>query len=479
MGGRKMKKRKLGIIGFALFMAVALAGCGKKSDTEVAQENSDVKCYSELTDIKRLQNVPMMAVANGKTEVLGDTGGGCEVITVNGSELSEYWDYLNVLKECGYDKYVDNGEDGLNGDIYSATFTRDKQVLTVMHMVKTNLTYIVAEEGVALSDHLIYKDEYASDAIPGAKTTLHMVELSDYGNSFVIQLKNGHFIMNDGGRAQDLEPLVAYLEELAPAGEKPIIEAWVVSHPHGDHAGLFTEFEKNWTYAERIYVEGIYTNVLNSEVASAQSVTGIQLAVQTASQRLKTTSGEHPSVYRPHAGQIYYFSDITIDVMQTLIQCPQKDWYRWTGNVNEFSTWLMYNIEGQKLLIAGDGDFGSMRAVMRTFDQEYLEMDIMAVQHHGINVHNDFSDFIKVKTLLYPNFGIYGTFEEGQSWSGSWQASVIRNEYLHEYVEESLSYIDGTVVLTFPYVVGTAKSLGSQRTDRADVSKDTTRIQYY
>ena len=111
--------------------------------------------------------------------------------------------------------------------------------------------------------------------------------------------------------------------------------------------------------------------------------------------------------------------------------------------------------------------------------KEYLNMDIMAVQHHGINVHNEFTDFISVKTLLYPNFGIYGSFEEGQSWGGSWQASVERNKYLHAGVEESLDYLNGTVVLTFPYKVGEAKSLGSTRTDRADVSGDETRIQYY
>ena len=477
-----MRKKRLGIVCCALFLAGALAGCGAvggESGAEVSQEKTEVKLYSESTDIELFQKVPVMTVANGKTEVIGDMGAGNEVITINGSELTEYWNYLDVLEESGFDKYVDNGEDGLNGNVYSATMTKDDLVLTVMHMVKTNLTYIVAEDDIALSERLIYKDEYTADNIEGAKTTLHMVELSDYGNSFVIQLKNGHFILNDGARPEDLEPLIAYLEELAPEGEKPVVEAWMVSHPHGDHAALFQQFDKNWTYADRIYVEGIYMDLLNSEVATEQSVVGVQLAVRTAAQKLKTTDGKHPEIYRPQAGQTYYFSDIKIEVMQTMLQCPEENWYRWTGNVNEFSTWLMYNIEGQKFLNAGDGDFGSMRAVMRTFDKEYLEMDIMAVQHHGINVHNEFSDFISVKTLLYPNFGIYGSFEEGQSWGGSWQASVTRNEYLQKNVLESLDYLDGTMVLTFPYKVGEAKSLGNQRTDRVDVSGDETRIQYY
>jgi len=102
----------------------------------------------------------------------------------------------------------------------------------------------------------------------------------------------------------------------------------------------------------------------------------------------------------------------------------------------------------------------------------------MAVQHHGINVHNEFSDFVSVKTLLYPNVGTQGMFKTGPSWGGSWQASESRNEYLQQNVLECISYIDGTQVLTFPYKIGSAKSLGNKR-DRVDISSDETRIQYY
>lgn len=107
-----------------------------------------------------------------------------------------------------------------------------------MHMVKTNLTYIVAEENVALSERLIYKKEYADNLIPGAQTTLHMVELHQSGNSFVLQLKNGHFILCDGGYTEDLAFLLEYLESLVPEGEKPVIEAWMITHLHVDHAAL-------------------------------------------------------------------------------------------------------------------------------------------------------------------------------------------------------------------------------------------------
>lgn len=473
-----MSKKRLGTVCCALVLASCLAGCMATKDEVATGEKKEVTFYKEFTDIELLQEVPVMSVANGKTDIVGDMGAGNQVITINGSELTEYREYLEVLEEAGFDKYYDNGEEGLRGKVYSATLTKDDLVVSVIYMLKTKLTYIVAEEDIPLSDRLFYKDEYVAENKAGAKTTLHMVELAEFGNSFVIQLKNGHFIINDGGREEDLPYLIEYLESLVPEGEKPVIEAWMSSHPHEDHAGVFLGFEKNWTYAERVYVESIYIDYLNSTVATAKGVTGIQLGVKTGALKLKSTDGGHPEVYRPQAGQTYYFSDIKVEVMQTMLQVPEKDWYRWDGNVNEFSTWLMYTIDGQTFLNAGDGDFGSMRAIMRTYDEEDFIMDIMAVQHHGINVHDEFSDFITVKTLLYPNAGTKGMYKEGQSWGGSWQASVYRNEYLQEKVLESISYLDGTQVLTFPYEPGSAKSLGNQR-DRVDLSKSETRIQYY
>lgn len=473
-----MSKKRLGMVCCALALAGSLVGCVAVKDEPVVEEKAAVTFYKEFTDIKLLQEIPVMNIANGKTDIVGDMGAGNEVITINGSELAEYREYLGVLEESGFEKYYDNGEEGLKGKVYTTIFTKEDLVVTVIQMIKSKLTYIVAEEDLVLSDRLFYKDEYVKDNKEGAKTTLHMVELSDFGNSFVIQLKNGHFIVNDGGREDDLPYLIEYLESLVPAGEKPVIEAWMSSHPHGDHVGAFLGFEKNWTYAERIYVESIYMDSLNSTVATAQGATGVQLGVLTGTLKLHTTDGGHPEVYRPQAGQTYYFSDIKVEVMQTMLQVPEKNWYRWTGNVNEFSTWLMYTIEDQTFLNAGDADFGAMKAIMRTYDEEDFVMDIMAVQHHGINVHNEFSDFITVKTLLYPNMGTQGMYKTGVSWGGSWQASEDRNEYLQGKALESISYIDGTQVLTFPYKVGTAKSLGNKRT-RVNVSSDESRIQYY
>lgn len=449
---------------------------GKENETPL----ETVRTFAEWTTNKVIEDVPAMITEQGKIGEVCTDGGSCVFVDINGSTVKDYKNYLGLLEQEGYKKHVDNGEEGLEGSVLTSVYTKDDLTVTVMHMKKLEKTYVAAEK-IELSEHLFYSEEYIADNKAGAKTSLHMLELQFSGNCFILQLKNGHFIVMDGGNTQDAEYLLNYLESLTPKGEKPVVEGWFISHNHIDHIGIFKEFVSKPGYLDRILVNGIYMDVVSSSVATEagdNAMAGLIMSIRTATKDLKTSTGESTPVYRPHAGQTYYFNDIKIDVMQTMLQVPSENYYHgWTGNYNEKSVWLMCHIDGQKFLHAGDADFGAMKTIMATYNKECFEMDIMAVQHHGINVHNDFSDFIKVKTLLYPYFTTLGHFKADASWGGSFQVSVDRNEYLHEYVEEALSYGDGGKVLTFPYTVGKYKNV-PLRPDRVKF-EDVQDSQYY
>ena len=64
---------------------------------------------------------------------------------------------------------------------------------------------------IPLSEHLLNKPEFQEGILPGAQTKLYIVELWHFGNSFVFQLKNGHFIISDGGTEHELPYLLAEL----------------------------------------------------------------------------------------------------------------------------------------------------------------------------------------------------------------------------------------------------------------------------
>ena len=168
---------------------------------------------------------------------IGKCGGGVFQVELKGTTLEDYESYLATLENSGFTKYVDNGPDGLDKSVWNTIYIKDELVMTVMHIAKRNRTYISAGRDTPLSKHLFYQDKYVAGNRKNAKTTLHMSELHTYGDSFIIQLKNGNYILDDGGMPADVLYLLDYLEELTPEGQKPIIEGWFISHGHGDHLG--------------------------------------------------------------------------------------------------------------------------------------------------------------------------------------------------------------------------------------------------
>ena len=137
-------------------------------------------------------------------------GAGTYVACVEDTTREDYEAYLRQAEEHGFVKYADNGE-GLDNAVFCSTYTKDGLVLTVSYYSREKKTSISVYQDFPLSEHLIYQDSYVEGNKEGAKTRLHMREVRQLGNSFVFQLKNGHFIISDGGMDHDHLYLLDYL----------------------------------------------------------------------------------------------------------------------------------------------------------------------------------------------------------------------------------------------------------------------------
>lgn len=459
-----MKKKTLATLIIAIVLVLLLSGGAflvvyevyqNKQATKTEEPKYDYETFAEYTTESIFESIPALIVEGGKIGAAEELGKGSYTLNVSGTTMDDYKAYLADLEDKGFKKHSDNGEEGMEGYVYTASFTKDDLVLNVYHIAKYEATYINASKGTALSDHLVYQDSYMEGAAPDAKTKLHMIELNDNGNSFVIQLKNGHFIVEDGGIESDAPYLLDYLEELTPGDEKPVIEAWFMTHAHGDHYGAIKKIMSDVSYTNRIYVEGVYfvdpsNKVLETQMANESAGTSIWF-VMNASNTFKRQDGSKSVLYRPSLGQRYYFADMTIDITLTVDQFVNDSWQ--AADFNDTSTWLMHNIEGQKFLHAGDAAETGAKYAMDFYDKKYFDLDIFAVLHHGINVYNYFTDYCKVKTLLYTSRNV------GSLYTATWAARKEENAYLQAAVEESLSHGNGTVVLTFPYKVGTSETM--------------------
>lgn len=390
--------------------------------------------HTSILAMGAFENVPAMK----HMEAARHYGADSFVSVACNVDMQDYKDYLCALEKAGFLKYVVN-EEGLGGTVFSATYTKDEKVVTVTYFAKTGKATISVCPNLPLSNHLLKQD--LSDIKHNVQTKLHMLKLSQMGNSFVIQLKNGHFIISDGGTWDDTEYLLEYMESLVPQGEKPIVEAWVLSHAHSDHVGALYSIPDIKGRAERICVEGVYFSEPNDDVIALFPICAAEVIyTKEAIKELRTSEGEITPIYRPQTGQRYYFYDVTMDIVHSQEHLPIEEY---SGDINDSSTWVMFTIEGQKCLFCGDGESGSQKAVMRHYDEAYLELDVFTLPHHGHHTRDEFTDYTTVKTVL-------ATVKEQVP-----AHRMAQNERLKKKANEWLVWGDGTKVLTFPYKTGT------------------------
>ena len=454
-----MKKKHIVVLVAMMICLLSLAGSGifvanvlnakKEADAEKEANKISYDTFAAWTDVETFQDVPVMT---GKKLSIGkvvDYGKKDYILHVDNTSVEEYKAYLDVLADAGFTKHSDNGEDAMEGYAYTAAFTKDKITVVVSHLIREGKTYISATKR-ALSDRMIYKEEYVQGIDPNAKNSLHLVELGNNGASLVVKLKNGHFVIHDGGNGFDAPYLLDYLESLTPGDEKPIVEGWFISHPHGDHYGALQAIGQNIGYANRIIVDGVYFHYPQEQMIKSETNIYSTLC-DMLGVSVKGQDGQVAKNYRPQLGQRYYFCDITVDVSLTMEQVAVETYQ--SSDVNDTSSWFKMHIDGQTVLLGGDSSLIGTRTMMSLYEPSYYAVDIFAVLHHGMNVYQYFVDSMEVKTLLYP------CFRAGSLYSNKYPnfAREDENESMRTKAEEFYSHGEGTVVMTFPYKVGTAK----------------------
>ena len=200
--------------------------------------------------------------------------------------------------------------------------------------------------------------------------------LDGNGQSYVMTLEDGRYVIIDGGYADcgDDDALYNYMKANNRRSDgKIVIAAWIFTHSHGDHIGAFQSFSK--TYASRVTVDYFVFNTGTDEMYREgqhseyleKSFEGVRAQYFPTAQTLK-----------PHAGQILKFCNVEFEVLYT-----QENY---APNVmpweNDSSLVVRIHMDGKTFLIMGDCEATATSVLCQMYGNALMS-DVVQVNHHG------------------------------------------------------------------------------------------------
>ena len=211
------------------------------------------------------------------------------------------------------------------------------------------------------------------------------VHLEDFGMSYAIRLSDGRFIVIDGGREliPDADRLMTCLQEGTPE-EKPVIAAWIFTHPHPDHYYCFFPFLER--HREKVEIQKILMNFPEADALEyypklvSPRLREQGITVNEHMLRLeKTVQDLNVPVYYPHTGQVYRIGDAVLEILASM-----DDTFGLSQNINATSFVIRMELGEQITLWATDASFEAAKLPQRY--GSHLKADILQVPHHGFGI---------------------------------------------------------------------------------------------
>ncbi|MBQ9544426.1 MAG: hypothetical protein IJV00_04790 [Clostridia bacterium] len=317
---------------------------------------------------------------------LSSCGDGFFLFNYTGTPTGIYLSYLEKLESAGFEK---KAEKDFGGNLY-ATYSDGETDVHLSHMRIGEYTKVVAGPASPLVP--VETGEYDENA----KVEVGVLGLKNFGLSMAIKLKDGKFIMIDGGQQDGAKVLVEYLEANVPEGEKPVVAAWIFTHAHPDHTyGVYGLQQNN--YFTRVTVERFVFNFPSSTVYEHYE----PACVAETKNVLDTINDFFPDaeIIKPHTGNQMVLGGVTVDFVST-----QEDVL--PGRINDFNDTSMvmkFTVDGATMLVTGDMSVGDFAFCNGNISNEALKCDVLQFAHHGGNNNSDFYGAVDPEIVIIPN----------------------------------------------------------------------------
>ncbi len=250
--------------------------------------------------------------------------------------------------------------------------------------------YEFTREALRAKDPVLY-DGAAFYTLHGAE------ELHCNMGGMIFKSKSGRIAVIDGGRIPDTERFLRILQKIS-GREVPHVDAWLFSHMHTDHYGVYYTLCSNEKFRGRVTVGTFYCDLLTEEFytkLAKEKVTNVDII---RSAMLSPDSQTGAKVHTVKKGEIIKVDEIEFEV----IHVPDIA-YADKMNMNDSSVvYKMTYDGGQTMMLLGDAEWVCSNDLTQNCADK-LKSDIVQVGHHGCgNVSAECYEMIDADAYIWP-----------------------------------------------------------------------------
>ena len=191
------------------------------------------------------------------------------------------------------------------------------------------------------------------------------------GMGYVFVTENRHLIVVDGGHGADAEPFLDLLTEAA--GETPVVDLWMVTHPHGDHYGALREIAMREDLRGRVSVKELWW-YFPPEFRDGKG----KAPCEGANRHLREVCAALGAVeHMPRMGETATVDGLTLEMLFVPTDCGE------IRNPNSLSLIFTVKSWAKTALITGDAFSDTLGYCAERYG-EALKCDILQLPHHGL-----------------------------------------------------------------------------------------------
>ena len=237
-------------------------------------------------------------------------------------------------------------------------------------------------------------------------------QINTIGNSYVFQMNNGKVVVMDGGVKEENPYLKGFLAALGNE-----VEAWFISHPHGDHMGALNHILMD---PGEIRISTIYHSPLSADFYKENEA------------QQATLTGEFYSNLEKSGIQVVEITEpgriIEIDRTKFKILSVANEDITINAYNNSSMAIRVWDAKKSMLFLGDMGSEAGDRLLEGPFRKE-LDCDYLQMAHHGQNgVSKDFYRTVKFTACLWPTPSWVYENDQGKGYNtGTLQTIEIRN----------------------------------------------------